>query len=288
MHRLMSSYSIRSFRHFLAICKRSVGLRLLPRLFVLALLSTACDQIFPIVTQTPDQPALTQSSTVKTKTPVSSPVLPSITPKPVSVISIRAEELRGVMIRFWHPWSGTPGQVIDRLVEEFNLTNQWGILVTAVRFPGYDALEKNLESSFQTSYAPQATLGYLHQMIAWDKGQNLVDLTPYVADPQWGLSASDQADFYPQFWNQDVLDGRRLGLPAIRSAQLMLYNETWAKELGFEQPPADADQFLQQACTASRLTSAMQRGKMTAPAVGSSQPIILPCWAGSMHSAGTC
>jgi multiple sugar transport system substrate-binding protein len=251
MHRLMGSHPVRSLRTILFTCNPSIWLRLGSVLLVFALLSTACDQIFPIVTRTPDQPALTQSASVKTNTPVASPMLPSITPKPVNVINIRGDELRGVMIRFWHPWSGAPGQLLERLVEEFNLSNQWGILVTAVRFPGYDGLEKNLESAFQTSYAPQATLGYLHQMLGWDKNKDLVDISTYVADPQWGLSASEQADFYPLFWNQEVVDGRRLGIPAVRTGQLILYNETWAKELGFEQPPGDADQFLQQACNAA-------------------------------------
>ena len=150
------------------------------------------------------------------------------------------------------------GQVIERLVQEFNLTNSWGILVTAVSYPGFDALQKSLDSSFQTPGAPQVTLGYLHQSLAWDKNQNLVDLLPYANDPQWGLTSTEQADFYPLFWNQDLVDGRRLGIPAYRSGQLLLYNQSWAQELGFEQPPADPDQFMQQACAAS---SANQRDK---------------------------
>jgi ABC-type glycerol-3-phosphate transport system substrate-binding protein len=241
-------------------CLAAACLRLRSALLILALVSAGCGQIFPVVTQTPDQLTLTQSSPAKLPTASSlPPPSPIATLQPTSAIAIRPEELRGTLIRFWHPWSGSLGQAIERLVQEFNLTNSWGILVTAVPYPGYDALQKGLESSFQTSGAPQVTLGYQHQALAWDKSHNLVDLLPYADDPQWGLTATVQADFYALIWDQDMIDGRRLGIPAFRSGQLLLYNQSWAKELGFEQPPADPDQFMQQACAAS---SANQRAKL--------------------------
>jgi multiple sugar transport system substrate-binding protein len=229
-------------------------------LLVVALLTGGCRQLFPVVTQTPDQPALTQSSLARLPAASSTPVRsPTATLQPTRAILIKPEELRGAMIRFWHPWSGALGQIIERQVQEFNLTNSWGILVTAVAYPGYDALEKSLEASFQTSTTPQVALGYLHQSLAWDRSHKLVDLLPYINDAQWGMTSTEQADFYPIFWDQDVVDGRRLGMPAFRSGQLLLYNQSWAKELGFEQPPADPDQFMQQACAAS---SANQRDKL--------------------------
>jgi ABC-type glycerol-3-phosphate transport system substrate-binding protein len=260
MHRLMHSYPGCLSRSPVKTGSSGAWLHLWSVLLVVALLSTSCGRIFPVVTQTPNQPDLTQTSLAITPAATSTPKLsPTVTLQPTSAITIRPEELRGVIIRFWHPWSGSLGQVTERLVQEFNLTNQWGILVTAVPYPGYDALKNSLETSFQTSDAPQVTLGYLHQSLAWDKSHNLVDLLPYVNDPQWGISSTEQADFYPLFWNQDVVDERRLGIPAFRSGQLLLYNQSWAKELGFEQPPANPDQFMQQACAGS---SANQRDNL--------------------------
>ena len=42
-----------------------------------------------------------------------------------------------------------------------------------------------------------------------------------------------------------------MGLPAQRSARFVFYNQTWAHELGFANPPATADEFRQQACAAN-------------------------------------
>jgi multiple sugar transport system substrate-binding protein/sn-glycerol 3-phosphate transport system substrate-binding protein len=79
----------------------------------------------------------------------------------------------------------------------------------------------------------------------------IVDLNEYVNDPTWGLTAEEQADFYPVFWEQDVLGGKRLGIPAERSAQVLYYNQTWAEELGFDEPPTTPEEFNRQACAAS-------------------------------------
>jgi len=79
-----------------------------------------------------------------------------------------------------------------------------------------------------------------------------VDLNPYANDPIWGFSRQEQADFYPAFWEHDLSDGKRLGVPAQRSGQLLLYNTTWARQLGFDAPPPHPKQFKEQACTAAQ------------------------------------
>jgi len=52
------------------------------------------------------------------------------------------------------------------------------------------------------------------------------------------------------FWSQDTIGGRRLGMPAERSARFLLYNVSWARELGFNTPPSNADDLQLQACHA--------------------------------------
>lgn len=80
----------------------------------------------------------------------------------------------------------------------------------------------------------------------------ITDLNSYVNDPDWGLNTGEQEDFYPAFWEAEALDGKRLGLPAVRSAQVLFYNQSWAEELGFQGPPATPQQFQEQACAAAQ------------------------------------
>ena len=51
-------------------------------------------------------------------------------------------------------------------------------------------------------------------------------------------------------WDQDSLDGYRYGIPAQRTAKVMIYNRTWAKELGFDDLPATPEDFEKQTCAA--------------------------------------
>jgi ABC-type glycerol-3-phosphate transport system substrate-binding protein len=151
--------------------------------------------------------------------------------------------LRGTIIRFWYPWSGASGQAIRSLVEEFNLNNKLGIKVVPVAQDGLDGMDAQLAAARQTGEMPDLVVGYLHQLLAWDQTQPLVDLQPYLVDPVWGYSPEEQADFTPVFRDQDVVAGRRLGMPLQRSAQVLYYNTTWGQALGFSAPPGTPDQF---------------------------------------------
>jgi ABC-type glycerol-3-phosphate transport system substrate-binding protein len=98
---------------------------------------------------------------------------------------------------------------------------------------------------------PDVVIGLPEHALAWDAQNGVVDLSPYLADPKWGLSAEEIADFPPVFWKQDEVGGRRLGMPAQRTTRLLFYNKTWARELGFTAPPASPEEFEKQACAAN-------------------------------------
>jgi ABC-type glycerol-3-phosphate transport system substrate-binding protein len=129
--------------------------------------------------------------------------------------------------------------------------------VEAVSQGNYNNLYSQVESALQTGAAPDLAVGYNYAIQSWDTptGQ-VVDLTPYVNDAEWGLSAEEQADFYPLIWEQDVVDDMRLGMPAQRFAQVLYYNQTWARQLGFSNPPETPEEFRRQACAAALANNA--------------------------------
>ncbi|MBN1146895.1 MAG: extracellular solute-binding protein [Anaerolineales bacterium] len=215
-------------------------------------LFSACNQSPPSapLTVSPTQAKTTSSPSAQSTRPGLS-ATPTETPTPFSRLGLEASDLRGVIVRYWHIWSGPAGEVVDSLVDEFNLTNQWGIMVAPVYQGGLDGISASMEAALASGETPDLAVGYLHQALAWNAQQKLVNLRDYVDDPVWGMSLEEQADFYPVFWEQDVVDGRRLGIPAQRSAQLLYYNVTWARELGFSAPPVLPRQFSEQACMAA-------------------------------------
>jgi ABC-type glycerol-3-phosphate transport system substrate-binding protein len=189
----------------------------------------------------------------KATTSPTTPTTPTSKPDPVSSLQIQPAELKGITIQFWHVWPGASNETLNKLVEEFNASNEWGIRVEPTSQGNFDTMSEQVNAAIQEKRLPDIVMGYPYQAQAWDQdGQAVVNLEDYVNDPAWGLSQEEQSDFYPVFWQQDLAGEKRLGIPAQRTAQVIYYNQTWAKELGFQQPPATPEEFKKQACAAAQ------------------------------------
>jgi ABC-type glycerol-3-phosphate transport system substrate-binding protein len=167
-----------------------------------------------------------------------------------SQLGVDPADLEGARVEFWHAWTGEAEQAVLELVENFNATNPWGIRVEATSHGNYDDLSAELAAAIDAGEAPDIVSVYPYQAAGWGEDR-LVDLNTYVQDPEYGLPADDQADFYPVFWENDLLDNVRIGFPALRTGQVLLYNQTWAQELGFDTIPSSPEEFSEQACAAA-------------------------------------
>jgi ABC-type glycerol-3-phosphate transport system substrate-binding protein len=175
----------------------------------------------------------------------------TLTPQPVSQTPLADETLpKGVTIQIWHPWFGIEANLFQSQVDEFNQTNQWGIVVQTTSQSDYNELFQNVGASLPTEDRPQLVIGLPEYALLWNTSGAVVDLTNYVNDPKYGLSDGDIKDIPSVFWAQDEVGGQRLGIPAERSARFLLYDASWARELGFDSAPATADDFRLQACAA--------------------------------------
>ncbi|MCI0519430.1 MAG: extracellular solute-binding protein [Chloroflexi bacterium] len=185
-------------------------------------------------------------------TPTTLPArLATSTPAPAaSTLGVRPADLQGVEISFWHPLSGAAGEEINALAAQFNQENEWGVRVVVTAAGSYDALYAGLAAALEAGAAPGLALAYAAQGRQWDAA--LLDWAPYVDDAQWGLSSGETSDYFPVFWQEDALGERRWGVPGLRYAQMLFYNQTWAQELGFSQPPQTPDEFRRQACAAAQ------------------------------------
>jgi ABC-type glycerol-3-phosphate transport system substrate-binding protein len=180
---------------------------------------------------------------------------PTFSPSPTPLSSqfkIEPTDLRGVQIRFWHAWGKTGQKVMQSLVLDFNRDNPWGVSVQARALQDYDRLSEELAAALAAQAIPEMVSAYAHQVLGLRQdGLSPLDLAPYLVDPVWGLTAAEQADFIPAFAAPEPAVPTP-GLPALRSSSLLVYNRTWAKELGFETPPATPAEFRRQACAAAQ------------------------------------
>ena len=171
------------------------------------------------------------------------------TPAPgVSSLKVDKEALRGVQVRLWHPWFGAEASLINSQVEKFNSENEWGIVVSAESKGNYSELFSQTGAALEDGTYPQIVIGFPEHALEWQ--DHVVDLTPYVNDPLYGFNPAEISDFPTVIWDQDEIKGKRFGMPAQRTARFLLYNRSWAQELGFLTAPATSSEFEEQACAA--------------------------------------
>jgi multiple sugar transport system substrate-binding protein len=230
----------------------------LPALLLLTVLMvSACGMGSPAPSATLDLPTVTGTpSPAPTLAPstTSSPSLtplPSPTPTPLPTLGVDPALLRGLNLQIWHAFAGPADDLFTRQAAQFTAENEWGVLVNPIGYGDYTSLFDAVNTALDSGQPPDLVAALPEQILAWDATGAVVDLNPYLSDPQWALSADAVADFPPAFWAQDNVNGKRLGLPAQRSARFLFYNQTWAHELGFNSPPASAQDIRQQACAAN-------------------------------------
>ncbi len=205
--------------------------------------------------------------------PASSPirVLPTTTPTqfiltPIATSTVESQfaglipeddlGLRGITIKFWYPWYGEAAGKIDELINDFNQTNPQKIIINAQPMGSVEYLESSMLDSLTSKNEPDILaasipfLSALHQ-----EQQNLVDINSYINNKKWGLNRETVLSFPLTFWNQDLDGDFRFGFPAQRDAHLLFYDQSWAKQLGYQSPPQTPDDFLNQSCAAARVNA---------------------------------
>jgi multiple sugar transport system substrate-binding protein len=212
---------------------------LLSVLFLLA----ACNGKNPQMTETPGV-SKTQSIVTPTQKTNQATAVPDI--------NVDSDKLKGIQIEFVHPWTGKSERVVAQLVDQFNQTNEWKIFVNAKASGSQGLVTQDFLEAVNNAQPLDVVVAPLWLLQSSDeKNQNIVDLNTYVNSKQFGLSEKEVDSFLPVFWDEDVVDGKRFGIPAQRNASVLIYNKTWANELGFSAIPTTPQELRDQLCAAN-------------------------------------
>ena len=193
-----------------------------------------------------------------TATGSSSPVEVSSTPTIDQRTFVPADglNLKDIRIVFWHPWTGTLEDRVHALVQEFNQVNEWGIMVEDTAIGDESYLIRKTQSSINEQKMPDLVTLPIHSLSSlYTQNNVLVNLEPYIENTSLGLTDEEILTYPVTFWQQEILDGFRFGVPAERDVRVLFYNRSWAQELGFERSPTDPNEFINQACAAARENS---------------------------------
>ncbi len=252
------------------VLAKNHNMRKLRKFSLLVLLVlTGCKTAVPTTATT--QPLTTTAPAAPTRTPA------EFTPEAIRTIPLDPGQINGQTIEFLHPWDGSRGEVLDMLIARFNAENGLGITVL-------DSFSANLFEEvgerLKNGTAPDVTAGFNYHALAWLSHAELPNLTPYITDPFWGLSQAEIEDFLPAFLEQARQENEVYGLPFYRTAEVLLYNETWAGELGFSTYPGTPEALQEQACAANA-SAKLDNGGAFTPHGGLSlnfEPLAMVAW----------
>ncbi len=229
-------------------------MRILVSIIVISLVITGCQAGTASAPVPADIPTPTPAAAVLTQPAGSTPKpAPVASATPASALGVSAADLRGVQLAFWHPWSGDLAKEVEAAVSEFNQSNIWGITVSVTGLGSVSALDAQLSDGVKKKSlpgvvaVPPENIAHLQQ-----SSSTVVDLKPYYTDVQWGLSAQETSDFFPVFWQEIGPGAVSYSFPALRTMPVLVYNQTWAKELGFSSPPIFPADFGAQSCAAAK------------------------------------
>lgn len=210
--------------------------KIISLLFITSIILSACNQS---VISTAEATATQESGS---NTPEA-----ESTVEAASRLEVNEEALNGLEITVWTPWYGIESSLFDSFVKDFNEQNEWGIVVSAQSQINFANIYDTVTASLPTIDKPDLVIALPEHALTWYADGVVTDLTPYVEDPKYGI---DSSDIPFAFWNQDVTSEARVAVPAQRTARFLLWNETWAGELGFDSAPINADDFREQSCGA--------------------------------------
>ena len=213
---------------------------LLTAFLLLAVVLSACG---PKATPEPTEPPVVEPQPTAVP-PTDVPAPPEPEPTEVS--------LAGVVVQFWHVYSDAPGEGLQALVDEFNSTNTYGITVEALNQGNYGDVEDKVNAGIQSGDLPDVVMGYTNVLADWHSVDEIIDLNPYISDPTFGLTEEQLADLYPHLKAAgSTNDGAWIAYPLTQSANVLVYNFTWAEELGFAEPPKTSAELKEIACAAA-------------------------------------
>jgi ABC-type glycerol-3-phosphate transport system substrate-binding protein len=220
-------------------------------LLVGAIISPGCDAFNPAGSLSSTQSAI-QTIPPATLTAISLEEEKNRTPVP-DPMGIPLADLKGLELELWYLSDQDQTEaVMNSIVERFNEEKTWGFTVKAVNQGLTQNPREAVETAFMEGLVPNLLIGDILPFSGWYEKGYLIDLEPYLQDPTVGYSDSELKDFF-----QGVMDPNpaseepRTNIPFIQSIQVLYYNRSWGKELGFSIPPESFDDLFEQACAAA-------------------------------------
>ncbi len=157
----------------------------------------------------------------------------------------------GITIQFWHPWSGEMANLMTEMADEFNQSNEWGIVIEVEFHSDEIVFIEDMNQAITEGNSPELIVAPSYYLRSLEEnGIVLQNLQKFIDLQDWGLSDDEVKSFRPIFWNADIQAEKRIGIPAYQSGQFIFINQSWLKDLGFSGQISSLDDFKEFTCEA--------------------------------------
>ena len=148
---------------------------------------------------------------------------------------------KGVTIQFWNSFTGSDGDILREIVDQYNKENQDGITINMDIMPG-ETLSEKLAPAITTGTAPALLIQGNMDMALYAKEGNIEPM-----DDFFDTTGTDKSDFTQSALDGLSMDGHQYMIPMQWFTQYLYYNKDLFKEAGIENAPDTWDELTEDA-----------------------------------------
>lgn len=157
-----------------------------------------------------------------------------------------------VTLDFWNVFTGSDGDILREIVDNYNAVNTDNITVNMDIMPN-DTLQQKLPAAIATNTAPDFVLFGIENIAPYVSNDSLEDISDF-----WETTGVDKTNFLDNVVDLSCVDGKLYGVPMQYNVQYLYWNKDMFEAAGLdpETPPATMDELAQ---FAEKLTDESKR-----------------------------
>jgi multiple sugar transport system substrate-binding protein len=144
-----------------------------------------------------------------------------------------------IVLNFWHALNNENQTAIEELTRRFNEEHKGSVCVNLTAQGNYDTARDNTDAAIKAkNNIPDLVTTYPDHVAMFALSGNVVDLKPFIDDPEIGFTQEEWEDIYEIYRNEShaYAGGYTYSLPLNKSTEVMFYNatffETWLEQYG--------------------------------------------------------
>ncbi len=143
-----------------------------------------------------------------------------------------------VTLEFWNVFTGSDGDILREIGDNYNKTNKDGITINMDIMPN-DTLQQKLPAAIATNTAPDFVLFGVENLASYVKNDSLEDISDF-----WDVTGVNKDNYLKNVVDLSYINGKMYGAPMQYNVQYLYWNKDLFKSAALdpETPPKTMDE----------------------------------------------